>query len=117
MNVSKALPVLTSILIILVVAVLRDRSRTLAAILSTMPINMVLALWIVADAPDVTQGGLVNFVGALLIGLVPSVIWLIVIYVGLRLGWTLWPAVLIGYVVWGGLTGLAFVTGIFTLNR
>ena len=116
-NLHKALPVVTSIVIILVVAVVRDRSRTAAAILATMPINMVLALWIVVGTPDATQGTLVTFIQSLLVGLVPSFIWLVVVYVAVRVGWTLTPAILAGYVVWGGLTALAFSMGIFTTTR
>jgi hypothetical protein len=106
-----------SIVIIVVVAVLRERSRTAAAILATMPINMVLALWLVVGTPDATQGTLVTFIHSLLVGLVPSFIWLVVVYVAVRVGWTLAPAVVAGYVVWGGLTALAFSVGIFTTAR
>jgi hypothetical protein len=44
MSLPKTLPVLTSIAVILLVAVLRERSRTVAALLATMPINIPLAL-------------------------------------------------------------------------
>jgi hypothetical protein len=53
----------------------------------------------------------------LLVGLVPSFIWLVVVYITVRIGWALMPAILAGYVVWGGLTALAFSMGIFTTTR
>jgi uncharacterized membrane protein len=112
----KVLPVVTSILIILAVAVLRERSRTLSAILGTMPINMVLALWIVVGAPDATPSMTAGFVRSLLIGMVPTLIWLVVVYVAVRGGWALWPAVATGYAVWGGLIAATFWTGIFSIK-
>ena len=42
------LPVFISIAIIISVALLRERSRTLAAVLVTLPINIPLAMWIIA---------------------------------------------------------------------
>jgi hypothetical protein len=113
----KNLPVITSILIILLVAFLRERSRTLSAILATMPINMLLALWIVVGTPDITQEAMVQFVRSLIIGLIPSIVWLIVVFVMLRNGWTLLPAVLTGYGIWGALIAVAFVTGVLTVQR
>ncbi len=117
LNLQKTLPVVTSILIILVVAVLRERSRTLAAILSTMPINMVLALWIVLGAaPQSTQATL-SFTRSLLVGLVPSFAWLVTVYFALRAEWNLAGAILAGYAIWGAMTATAFWMGIFALNR
>jgi hypothetical protein len=113
----KSLPVITSMVIILIVAVLRERSRTVSAILSTMPINMVLALWLVVGAADVNPQTTVDFVRSLLVGLVPSFLWLVVIYVALRTGWSLLAAILAGYVVWGLLVALAFWLGILSANR
>jgi hypothetical protein len=46
-DVQRILPVLVSILIIISVAVLRQYSKTFAAIAATMPINIPLGLWIV----------------------------------------------------------------------
>lgn len=116
-TVQKSLPVITSIVIILLVAILRERSRTLSAILATMPINMVLALWIVVGTPGFDQTAMVQFTRSLLVGLVPSFIWLVVVFAAIRSGWTLLPAILAGYVVWGALTASAFALGIFTLQR
>jgi hypothetical protein len=104
-------------IIILTVAMLRERSRALSAIVSTMPINMVLALWIISGVADTNQQTMVNFVRSLLIGLVPSFLWLVVIYIALRAGWSLLPAILAGYAVWGLLVALAFGLGIFSTGR
>lgn len=114
MTIQKAAPVIASIGIILIVALLRERSRTLAAILATMPINMVLGIWIVSGASGADAQAMTGFVRSLLVGLVPSFIWLVMVYIALRAGVHLWVAVLAGYVVWGALIALAFWIGILT---
>ena len=89
MNFQKLLPVATSIVIILIVAVLREKSRTLAAIFATMPINMPLAMWLVYSSSDQDAKTITPFVGTLISGLLAGVAWLVVVYVLLRLGWSL----------------------------
>jgi hypothetical protein len=100
MNLQKSVPVITSVLIILLVAFLRDRSKTLATIFATMPINMPLALWVLVGggAEDATL--LASYVRAFIIGLVPAFIWLGVVYIGLKLSWSLLGAIAGGYLVW-----------------
>ncbi|MEZ4863609.1 MAG: hypothetical protein R3C14_19975 [Caldilineaceae bacterium] len=117
MNIQRVLPVFTSVIIILIVALLRDRSRTLAAILATMPLNMVLGLWIIATSASATSQNMLAFVRSLLIGQIPTYIWLVVLYLALRSGWRLIPAVLAGYAAWGLLLILAMRLGILSLNR
>lgn len=117
MNAQKVLPVVTSIIIIFVVAVLRERSRTAAAIFATMPINMPLALWVVFGGTDASSEQVEAFVRALIIGLIPGFIWLGVVFVLVKAGWPLLAAIGGGYVVWGALTAALFALGILSFNR
>lgn len=119
MSIQKVLPVAMSIGIILLVAVLRERSRTLAAIFATMPINMPLAIWVVASGVGDEQ---INPVIELLtrnmiIGFIPTFVWLAVVYGAMRLGWQLIPAILAGYGVWGLLLAGAFAVGLIEWPR
>lgn len=66
MSFQKIFPVLTSIAIIIVVAILRDRSRAVAAVLATMPINIPLALWIVSSGSDNDPQVMSDFVRSLI---------------------------------------------------
>jgi hypothetical protein len=116
-SLQKSLPIITSIVIILIVAALRERSRTLAAILSTMPINMVLGLWIISGSANATPETTVNFVRSLLVGMGPTLIWLVVLYLALRAGWGTLVSVVTGYSVWGLLIAGAFWFGIWSVNR
>ncbi|PJF47982.1 MAG: hypothetical protein D6709_02980 [Chloroflexi bacterium] len=108
MNTQKALPVIASIAIILGVAILRDRSKTLAAILATMPINIPLGLWVVFGGGNDDPDAVASFVWALVPGLLATIVWVIVVYGLLRLGVTLWMAILGAYAVWAVLV-FAFI--------
>jgi hypothetical protein len=117
MNLQKSLPVISSILIILVVALLRDRSKTLATIFATMPINMPLALWVLASGGPENSDALTTYVRSFIIGLVPAFIWLGLVYAGLKLGWGLLGAIAGGYAVWAVLIGGLFWLGILSTGQ
>lgn len=117
MNIQKALPVLTSIALILLVAFLRERSRTLAVILTTMPINITLGLWVIFGAGDYNQQTATLYVRALLPALTATMVWILVVFVLLRLGVNLLPAVFGGYAVWAVLIFVFIQLGWIVVNR
>ena len=96
---TRILPVIISIIIIITVAILREYSKSLAAILSTMPINIPLALWIIY-AGDNSQAGMESFTRALMINILPTILFLVVAWLLARAGWSLVPMLIAGYVVW-----------------
>jgi len=117
MNIQKILPVVTSILIILIVAALRERSRTAAAMFASMPINIPLALWVVfgSGGPvDPTAEAL--FLRNIGVGLLTTLVWVGVVFVALHAGMALLPAILIAYVVWAALTALWFGIGVMKIG-
>lgn len=95
----RVLPVLVSIAIIIAVAILREHSRALAAIAATMPINIPLALWIVSDGSTPEQ--MEQFTRALFINIVPTLLFLLVVWLAARAGWRLLPMLGAGYAAWG----------------
>ena len=117
MNLQKTFPVLTSIAIIIIVAILRDRSRAMAAVLATMPINIPLALWIISNGSDHDPQVMTDFVRSLIITLIPSFIWLGVVFITIRAGWNLWAAIGAGYTVWAALTAGLFWLGALSLPK
>ncbi len=104
-------PSITSIGVILLVSLLRDRSRALAAVIAVMPINIPLALWVVSAATGQDPTKLAAFTRTLFLGLLPGLLWLGLAYAGFRAGWPLWKAVGLAYLVWGALIGLGFAAG------
>ncbi|HYO89377.1 MAG TPA: hypothetical protein VER79_12055 [Candidatus Limnocylindrales bacterium] len=103
------LPVLVSIGVLLLVAVLRNYSRTLAAITATMPINIPLAIWIVYSGAPADRAGMTTFVEGLIIGLIPTIAFVIVAWLAVRQGWSLPGIIGGGYVAWGLCLGVVLL--------
>jgi hypothetical protein len=97
----KILPVIVSIIIIITIAFLREYSKTLAAVASTMPINIPLGMWIVATGGDNSKAVMQQFTQALFINIWPTILFLGVVWVAARAGWGLVPMIAVGYVAWG----------------
>jgi len=95
------LPVLISIGVILLVAVLRNYSRTVAAITATMPINIPLAIWIVYSAAPNDKAGMITFSEGLVLGLIPAFAFLAVVWLAARAEMGLPVMIGGGYVAWG----------------
>jgi hypothetical protein len=117
MSFQKTVPVLTSIAVILFVAVLRERSRAMAAVLATMPINIPLALWVVASGSSGDARMMAEFARLLIVSLIPSFVWLVVVFFAVRAGWGVFPAIGAGYGVWAVLIGGLFWLGILPWPR
>lgn len=91
---------IVSICIILAIAILRQYSKTIAAIAATMPINLPLGLWIVASSSENSQVALSEFSEALVLNLLPTMIFMIVVWQMTRIGYGLVPSILAGYAAW-----------------
>ncbi len=117
MTLARTAPVIVSILIILAVAYLRDRSRTLAVIFGTMPVNLPLTLWITFGGIDDSQGAITDFVRSLLWALIATFLWLIVVWLIVRSGWGLLIAVASGYAAWGVLIVLLIRLGLLGVKH
>lgn len=68
----RVVTVLLSVLVVVLVAVVQERSRHLAAIIATMPLTAPLAMWIVLSASRGDQHQTADFVGPMVIGSVGS---------------------------------------------
>jgi hypothetical protein len=101
MKSQNVLPVLTSITVIIVVAVLQRHSRLAAAITATMPLTMPLALWIVYASAGGDRGTTAQFTRGMLIGMVPTIGFVVAIFLAARAGMKLVPMLLLGYGIWG----------------
>lgn len=103
------LPVLLSILIIILVAFLEKQSKLAAAITATMPIGAPLAIWIVYAANRGEQDTMERFSVGLLIGIIPTIGFLVAAWLAARVGLKLIPILLIGYLTWGAILGLILI--------
>lgn len=105
----RVLPVVVSIFIIIIVALARQYSRTLAAIVATMPINIPLALWVISSGEGGDQKGMVQFIEGLFIGLIPLLGFMGAAYFAARAGWSLVPMLVVGYLAWGVVLGATLI--------
>jgi hypothetical protein len=99
-------PVLASIVVIIVIAVLRARSKVLAAVTATMPVSIALGLWIVYVAEDGDRTAVITFTRSMFFGLIAAWMWLLAVWVAARAGWGLPRLLLVGYVAWAIATGI-----------
>ncbi|MDX2140537.1 MAG: hypothetical protein SF123_20810 [Chloroflexota bacterium] len=109
----RVLPVIVSILIILLVAVLRDQSRVLAVILATMPINIPLALWVISSGSTFQQTDFVPITRGLIFGLIPALAFTAILYFAARAGWSLVPMLAAGYAGWAIMLLIGYALGFF----
>ncbi len=108
---NRILPVIVSIAIIIAIAILRNYSRTFAAIVAVMPINIPLGMWIIYAGEDNSQQALAEFSESLLLNIVPTLFFMVVTWQATRAGWGLVPSIAAGYAVW-----LITLLGVFALR-
>jgi hypothetical protein len=95
------IPVVLSILIIILVAILERHSRWIAAITATMPLGAPLALWIVYASSQGETSTVTDFSFNMFLGVLPTLGFLIVAWIAARAGWRLGPIIISGYAAWG----------------
>jgi len=103
------LPVLLSIIVIILVAVLEKQSKLAAAITATMPIGATLALWIVYSANRGERKTMEQFSVGLLVGIIPTIGFLSAAWLSSRAGLKLIPMLLVSFSVWGVVLGLILI--------
>ena len=95
------IPVIISIVVIVLVAILQKQSKLFAAVVATMPLGAPLALWIVYSSNGGDKTAISQFSSSLLLGLLPTIGFLVAVWLAARSGMKLAPMLGIGYGVWG----------------
>lgn len=103
------IPVVVSIALIIVIAVLRSKSETLAAITATMPVTVPLSLWIVYAGSGGDRISVTTFTEGLFITMLANVFFVGAIWLASRANWRLVPMLVAGYGVWGVMLALLLV--------
>ncbi len=109
-------PVIVSILIIIAVAIVRAHSRTAAAVLATMPINVPLALWVVYAGAGGDRTIMEQFTQSMVVAIGPTVVFILVVWLAARAGWRLAPMLMAGYLSWAAGLGLTLVARHFLVR-
>jgi hypothetical protein len=101
-------PIVISIAVIILIAILQEQSRVIAAVTATMPLTAPLGIWIVYAAQAGDRQAVAEFNGSMLIGIWPTIGFLAAAWLAARAGWRLMPILLAGYAAWGVGLGLLF---------
>jgi hypothetical protein len=105
----EVVPVLISIVVIVLVAVLEKTSKLIAAVTATMPLSIPLALWIVYSSAEGERTAVVEFTQSMMIGIIPTIAFLITVWLGARAGLRLAPMLILGYAVWAVVLGVVIL--------
>ncbi len=108
MKVQEWLPVVLSVLIIVMVAVLEKQSKAVAAVTATMPLTIPLAIWIVHASSKGERGEVTGFTLYLFLGILPTVAFVLAAWLAARSGAKLGGIILAGYATWGAAVGVLF---------
>ncbi|MGD9092137.1 MAG: hypothetical protein PVF74_04790 [Anaerolineales bacterium] len=95
------LPVIISIIVIILVAILEKQSKLVAAITATMPLTIALGLWIVYASAKGEREAVTQFNLSMLLSIFPTIGFLVAIWLGARAGLKLGALLILGYTVWG----------------
>ena len=117
MKTQDILPIVLSILVIILVAMLEKQSKLFAALAATMPLATPLALWIVYSSNSGDKTAVSQFSLSLLLGIFPTLAFLVTVWLAARSGMKLAPMLLAGYGVWVlGAAILYFLRGAFGIR-
>jgi hypothetical protein len=107
----QVVPVVLSVLIIVLVAVVQERSRHLAALIAAVPLTAPLAMWIVFSATQGDHSQTADFAASMLVGFVASLIFVVACWFGFRQQWS-FPSVLVfGSAIWLAIVLLPSLVG------
>jgi hypothetical protein len=96
----RVVTVVLSVLIVVLVAVVQERSRPLAAIIATMPLTAPLAMWIVFSASRGDQRQTADFVGSMVVGSIASLVFVLACWFGFWRQWGFLPSLGLASVAW-----------------
>lgn len=102
-------PVILSIVVIVLIAVIEKQSKFVAAISTTMPVTAALGVWIVYSSSSGDTTSVAEFTHGMLIALIPTIAFLVTVLLASRAQLKLVPILLLGYSIWAA--GLALIFG------
>jgi len=97
----EVIPVIISVVVIILVAIIEKQSKIFAAMTATMPLTIPLALWIVYSSSGGDKTVVSQFSQNLFVSLLPTVAFVITVWLAARAGLKLVPILACGYAVWG----------------
>ena len=93
--------ILIAFVVIVAVTLLQKQSKLIAAITATMPINVPLAIWILYSSTGGDRVSILEFTQSLVLGIFPTLGFLLAVWLAFRADVKLAPALVLGYATWG----------------
>jgi hypothetical protein len=110
MKFQDVIPVIISITVIILIAVIERQSKFFAAITATMPLTAALGLWIVYSSSAGDSQAVSEFSLGLVLAIIPTLGFLLSVWLSSRAGYKLLPMLALDYSVWA--VGLILLLGI-----
>ena len=101
MKTQDILPVVLSVIVIILVAIIEKQSRLIAAITATMPLGIPLAIWIVHSSSEGDQAAVAEFTKGIMLGIVPTLGFILTAWLVSRNSDSLGKILGMGFGVWG----------------
>lgn len=86
--------------LIITVVLLSERSKTLAGVFATAPINIPIILWILWGQSNGDHVGMQTVTRSMLIGIMSTALFIAVCWFGFSRRWSLPQVFAVGYLVW-----------------
>jgi hypothetical protein len=100
MNTQRIYQLLISFGVLTTIAFISEKSRTLASVVSVMPVTVTLSMWFVFTDTGGNPALTSDFARMLVLGLIPTTLFAAACWLGFRQGWPLARVLVIGYGVW-----------------
>jgi hypothetical protein len=100
MTTQRIVQLLVSFLLITTIAFVSEKSRVLASIVTVMPVNVTIGLWFIYTSSQVDSAGLADFSRMVLLGLIPTALFIAVCWFGFKQEWPFARVIVVGYTVW-----------------
>ncbi len=100
MSTQRIYQLLISFGIITTIAFISEKSRTLASVVSVMPVTVTLSMWFVFTSTGGNAALTSDFARMLVLGLIPTILFAVACWFGFRQGWPLARVLVVGYGVW-----------------
>jgi hypothetical protein len=95
--------ILVGYALITAVALISDRSRALAGIAATMPINITIILWIIWGKSEGEYSNLQEVTRSMLTGIFSTVCFIALCWFGFNRRWSFVMTLTVGYLVWASI--------------
>ena len=107
----RVVPVILSVFVIVLVAIVQERSRRLAAIIAAMPLTAPLAMWIVFSASEGDQRQTADFVGSMVLGFAAGLVFVVACWLGFRQAWGFGVTLVVASVIWLAIVAVPYWAG------